>query len=211
MAPRSSACQPNAARRTALAVLLATLAAAPGAAELAVVAPGAARVEAIGFSVQPPAGEHWFAYRHLPAGQVAFRKDDPSWRLLPGGERIRFVVEIKAERYADFDLADPEQLRAALRYALDQGSGSERPFTPLARQGSDCLHYVASREQADNDGSPLRQTVEGYFCRHPEAPHVAVTSLFQVSHPPATPSPLTGELRREAGAVLDSLRYRPLD
>jgi len=175
-------------------------------------------IKAIGFEVTPPKGDYWFSYRQNPPGQVTFRKQDPAMKTLPNGSRHSFVVEIKAERYRDFDLRTASGLEAAVVYALyetpDHYKYGTQRFERFDWQGTECIRYTMSREQPEKlDGKRVvfRWDVEGYFCRHPTSPMIAVTGLFQERRLLDTPSMLNETLRDEAEQVLKSIRFMQIN
>lgn len=186
--------------------------------DLVPVTPASPVVRAIGYEVAPPQGMHWFSYRTNEPGWVTFRKQDPSRASLPGAELVSFVVEIKAERYGGHDLNTPAGLEAALKFALyekpDEFKYSPARLEHYPWQGTNCIRYAMTRDRpatVKGESIPFRWQVEGFFCRHPYIPHVAVTGLLQERRPTETPSLLDGALRQEAEGILDSVRFSPMD
>ena len=168
------------------------------------------------FTVAPPVGEHWLYFRRAAPGYVTFRKQDPIKKALPGGEHLSFLIEIKAEKFPGHDLTTEAGLEAALKSALyespDAYNHGMLRVQEFAWQETDCASYLMSREEAEIvDGMPLVFVwrTEGFFCRHPVNPEVAVTGLFQERRLATMPSRLDDVLRGEAEQTLQSVRFTP--
>ena len=173
-------------------------------------------LKTLDFTVAPPGGEHWLYYRRATPGYVTFRKQDPQKKLLPGGEHLSFVIEIKAGKYAGHDLASADGLEAALKFALYENSDGYRygmlRIESFAWQGTDCISYLVSREEPEMlEDNPVvfLWVAEGFFCRHPANPEVAVTGSFQERRPAGLPTRLDDLLRQEAEQTLQGVRFIP--
>lgn len=173
-------------------------------------------LKTLDFTVEPPKGEHWLYYRRAMPGYVTFRKQDPIKKIVPGGEHLSFVIEIKAEKFTGHDLTTMSGLEAALKFALYESPDVYRygmlRVESFVWQDTDCASYLMSREEPETlDGQPVVfvWSVEGFFCRHPANPEVAVTGLFQERRLAATPSRLDDVLRAEAEQTLQSVRFIP--
>ena len=173
-------------------------------------------LKTLDFTVAPPTGEHWLYYQRAFPGYVTFRKQDPIKKVLPGGEHLSFIIEIKAEKFPGHDLSTGAGLEAALKSAL-YDSPDVYKYGMLRVQGftwqdTDCASYLMAREEPQMlDGKPVVfvwQT-EGIFCRHPANPDVAVTGLFQERRLDTLPSRLDDVLRAEAEQTLQSIRFLP--
>ncbi len=169
------------------------------------------------FAVTPPSGEHWVYFQRAVPGYVTFRKQDPLKRQLPGGEHLAFVLEIRAGNFPTHDLTTQAGLEEALKAALHESPGADDSRGMLRTasfvwQDTDCLSYVTAREEpATLDGAQivLAWAAEGFFCRHPANPSVAVIGQFQERHLAGTPSRLDGVLRDDAQQTLQSVRFLP--
>jgi hypothetical protein len=174
-------------------------------------------IRAIGFEVSPPNGENWFVRARNQPGQVTFQKQIATPAAEQQGQPSTFVIEVKAERYREHDLSHPAGLEAALRFALHEDterfSYGPLRITAFAWQGTDCLRYSSSREERDVVTQPSvrqRWEVDGYFCRHPSSPAIAVTGLMQQRTPLSFGSLLDDGLRAEAEDTLQSVRFVPI-
>jgi hypothetical protein len=171
-------------------------------------------IKVIGYEVSPPQGSHWFIDSRNEPGWITFRKQDSARQSVPNGELLSLVVEIKAERYPRHDLTTPAGLEEALKYALYEKPEAFRYSSPrfdhYPWQGTHCIRYSMTRERAElvnGESIPWVWSVEGFFCRHPDSPTIAVTGFFQERRPAQTPSLLDEGLRKEAQDVLDSIRF----
>ena len=173
-------------------------------------------LKTLDFTVEPPKGEHWLYYRRAMPGYVTFRKQDPIKKILPGGEHLSFIIEIKAEKFPGHDLTTGSGLEEALKFALYESPDVYRygmlRVESFVWQDTDCASYLMSREEPETVDDPpvvFAWSVEGFFCRHPANPEVAVTGLFQERRPAGTPSRLDDVLRAEAEQTLQSVRFIP--
>lgn len=173
-------------------------------------------LKTLDFTVAPPGGEHWLYYRRAMPGYVTFRKQDPLKKLLPGGEHLSFIIEIKAGRHAGHDLTTADGLEGALKLALYESADVYRygmlRVESFAWQDTDCISYLISREEPETlEGNPVvfLWVAEGFFCRHPANPEVAVTGSFQERRPAGMPTRLDDLLRQEAEQTLQSVRFIP--
>lgn len=171
-------------------------------------------VKAIGFELSQPHGNYWFYKPNNYPGWVTFRKQDPAKANLIKGDLLTFVIEVKAERYRDFDLLSPTGLESALKYALNENPDKFKYAAPkfehYSWQETKCIRYTSTREETESfKGEPTKfhWEVEGFFCRHPHESHIAVTGLFQEVRAAETPSLLTDLLRKEANDVLNSVQF----
>lgn len=173
-------------------------------------------LKTLDFTVAAPVGEHWLYFRRAEPGYVTFRKQDPIKKALPGGEHLSFIIEIKAEKFRGHDLMTEAGLEAALKSALydspDVYKYGMLRVQGFAWQDTDCASYLMSREEPEIvDGKPLVfvWSTEGFFCRHPADPEIAVTGLFQERRLATMPSRLDDVLRAEAEQTLQSVRFTP--
>ena len=173
-------------------------------------------LKTLDFTVAPPGGEHWLYYRRAMPGYVTFRKQDPLKKLLPGGEHLSFVIEIKAGRHAGHDLTTADGLEGALKLALYESADVYRygmlRVESFAWQDTDCVSYLVSREEPEVlEEQPMvfLWVAEGFFCRHPANPEVAVIGSFQERRPAGMPTRLDDLLRQEAEQTLQSVRFIP--
>lgn len=211
--------KPARRRPGALAGLLLGLAALGVAARspLEPVTPELPEIRTADFAVMPPRGDNWVYFQRARPGYVTFRKQDPLIRQLPGGEHLAFVLEIRAGHFPTQDLITPAGLEDGLKLALHESPGAESRYGMLrtesfAWQGTDCVSYVTSREEPvslDDATIVLHWAAEGFFCRHPANPRVAILGQFQERRQAGTPSRLDGLLRDDAQQTLQSVRFLP--
>ncbi len=182
------------------------------------VKPDSPVVVAAGFQVAPPRGEHWFMYHHPPTGFVTFSKEDPAKYSLPGGDQLECGLEIKAEKFRQFDLSTEAGLKAACLFTLidpDPRYKNDPPhMVACALLGTDCIRYSLSRQENTTvEGKPvvMRSDIQGYFFRHPSCPILGVNATLGERRLLETPTMLTDALKAEAEQVMRSIRFLPVD
>ncbi len=168
------------------------------------------------FTAEPPHGEHWFYYRRAMPGYIIFRKQDPLKKRLPGGEHLSFAIEVKAGKHPGHDLKSAEGLEAALKALLYMNAADYRygmlRVESFAWQDTDCVSYLVSREEPEVlEEQPMvfLWVAEGFFCRHPANPEVAVIGSFQERRPAGMPTRVDDLLRQEAEQTLQGVRFIP--
>jgi hypothetical protein len=173
-----------------------------------------ARLEAMGFSILPPSGPHWYLYIR-GAAWIAFAKRDPEHYKQASDRTHTFAVTALIVSAANADIKTMEGLTQVLDNAIGRTDPSRfkivsRRLDPYREQETDCVRFEMVNEEWNNPHAPgvlFQTSTAGKMCRNPVAPEYVAMAIWSERLPKGHESMLDARLREEVNHSLESLAF----